>query len=69
MPTNLTPELAAEGGRKSGESRRRQTARQIAADAVTIAVERLLTDPPALTPEQLDRLRILLDDPSNTDQS
>lgn len=53
-------EQAAEGGRRSGERRRRQTAREIAAEATAQAILSLLTDPPPLTPEQRDRLRLLL---------
>lgn len=51
---------AAAGGRRSGESRRRQTAREIAAAATTQAISDLFANPPELTDEQRDRLRTII---------
>ncbi|MFC7505964.1 hypothetical protein [Nocardioides sp. GCM10030258] len=51
---------AAEAGRRSGEKRRKQTAREIATEATAQAVRDLLAAPPPLTPEQRDRLRVIL---------
>jgi len=63
VPTNLTPLDAAKGGRRSGETRRRQTAKEIATEATVVAVRDLLANPPELSPEQHDRLRVLLAGP------
>lgn len=59
-PTPPSPQQAAVGGRRSGETRRRQTAREIAQAATQEAIRDLLTNPPPLSQEQRDRLRVIL---------
>lgn len=60
-PPERTHEQQSAAGRRSGEARRRQTAREIALAATTQAIGDLLANPPQLTAEQRDRLRTLLE--------